>query len=365
MQEELMKIRVVFAVLATAATLVGQAFAADQPKNAAASTNKAAAIATPAPATSDVVARVNGTEIKRKELDTATQAFAIQMARQNRSALPSQTSELEHDVLEQLIGRELLLQEGRQHVPADIDHKVQLQVDQLKAQLGGDEEFKAKLAESGLTLEEYTHNVRDTLIVRATVQSVIEKDVKIAPEEIKAYYNKNPDQFKQPDLVRASHILIRCAPDSSDDMKKARRSQIEAARSLVKAGEKFADVARKVSEDPGSASNGGDLGFFARGRMVPEFDTAAFSLKSNEVSDVITTEYGYHVLVVTDRKPARIVPLDEVKEELSQFLKQQKGGEVARNHVAELRQAAKVEILLPATPPAPVAVTPPAATPGK
>lgn len=360
-----MKIRVVFAVLAAASTLVGQAFAADQPKIAAASTNKAAALAAPAPATSEVVARVNGTEINRKDLDAAVQAFAMQMARQNRSVPPRQTSALEHDVLEQLIGRELLLQEGNKHVPADIDKKVQLQADQFKAQVGGEEEFKAKLAESGLTAEEYTHNVRENLIIRATIQTVIDKNVNIAPEEIKAFYDKNPDQFKQPELVRASHILIRCTPDASDEVKNAKRSQIEAARSLVKAGEKFADVAKKVSEDPGSAASGGDLGFFARGRMVPEFDAAAFSLKTNEISGVITTQYGYHVLVVTDRKPARTIPFDEVKENLGQFLKQQKGNEATRNHIGELRQVAKVEILLPGPPPAPVVVTPPVQAPAK
>jgi len=360
-----MKIRVVFATLAAAVALISQIFAADQPKNATSSTNKTATVAAPVPTANEVVARVNGTEIKRKDLDVAVQAYTMQMARQNRSVPLGQTAMLDHDVLEQLIGRELLLQEGTKHVPADTDKKVQQQVDQAEAQLGGEAEFKTKLAESGLTMEEYTHNVRDSLIVRAAIQSAIDKEVQVTPEEAKAFYDKNPDKFKQPELARASHILIRSAPDASDDVKKAKRAQIEAARSLVKGGEKFADVAKKVSEDPGSAQSGGDLGYFSRGRMVPEFETAAFSLKTNEVSDVITTEYGYHILIITDRKPARTVPFDEVKEDLTQYLKQQKGAEVTRNHIAALRQTAKVEVLLPGPPPALSVVTPPTSAPGK
>lgn len=360
-----MKIRVVFAVLIAAVTLVCQTFAADKPKNAAETTNEAAAIAAPVPTAGEVVARVNGTEIKRTELNAAMQALAAQMMQRGRPVPPSQNSEMEHGVLERLIGRELLLQEGNKHIPADIDKKVQQEVDQLKVQLGGEEGFKKMLAESGMTSEEYTRRIRDTIIVHETVQAAIDKEIKLPADEVKTFYDKNPDQFKQPELVRASHILIRCAPDASDEVKKEKRAQIEAARALVRGGDKFADVARKVSEDPGSAPSGGDLGFFARGRMVPEFDITAFSLKTNEVSGVITTQYGYHVLVVTDRKPARTIPFDEVKENLAQFLKQQKGNEVARNHVAELRRVATVEILLPGPPPAPVAVTPPVQSPGK
>jgi peptidyl-prolyl cis-trans isomerase C len=359
-----MKIRVVFAVLAAAVAFVCQATAADMPEAPAESTNKTTSVATPAPTTDEVVARVNGTEINRKELNGAVQAFAFQMGRQGRPVLPSQNASLQHDVLEELIGRELLLQEGGKYIPADIEKKVQEQVGQMKAQAGGEDQFNKSLAEAGIAPEEYAHRVRDNIIIRGAIQTVVDKEVKISPEDARAFYDKNPDQFKQPEVVRASHILIRCAPDASDDVKKGKRAQIEAARALVTNGEKFADIARKVSEDPGSAQNGGDLGYFPHGQMVPEFDTAAFSLKTNEVSDVITTRFGYHILLVTGRKPAQTVSFDEVKEQLTQYLKQRKGSDVARTHVAELRKAAKVEILLPA-PPAPVVETRPVEAPSK
>ena len=357
-----MKNRVVQAVFAVALTLVCQAYAADTPK--AASTNKAASATTSAPATDEVVARVNGTSIKRKELDTAVQALASQMARRGRNVPPSQTVALEHDVLDELIGRELLLQEGSKHMPLDIEQKVQDQVDQTKTQLGGEEEFKKTLAGTGITVEEYTQRIRDNLIIREAIESV-DKDVTVSPEEVRAFYDKNPDQFKQPESVRASHILIRVPADASDEVKKAKRAQIDAARSLVKSGQNFAEVAKKVSEDPGSAVKGGDLGYFSHGQMVPEFDVVAFSLKTNQVSDVITTQFGYHILIVTGRKPAGMMAFEDVKDELAKYLKQRKGNDLTRDHVAELRKVAKVDVLLPEAPLAPMIVTPPVQSPAK
>ncbi|MGD1020007.1 MAG: peptidylprolyl isomerase [Verrucomicrobiia bacterium] len=351
-----MKIRVVLAVFAVAGTFVGQAFSAD---SAATSTNKSTSIAATATASNAVVARVNGAEITRKDLDVAVQSYTYQMSRQGRRASPGQAAALQQSLLDELIGRQLILQQGNKQIPADIDKKVQDQIDQMKTRMGGDDEFNKTLADTGVTLAQYTRQLRDNIIIRETIQSVIDKQVKISPEDARAFYDSNPDQFKQPELVRASHILIRCSPDATDEVKKEKRAQIDAALALVKGGDKFADVAKKVSEDPGSAEKGGDLGYFPRGRMVPEFDTAVFSLKSNEVSGVITTQYGYHILQVTGRKPPQIMLFDDVKDKLADFLKQRKGGEVTRAYVAELRTSAKVEVLLPPAAAAPPAVSDP------
>jgi peptidyl-prolyl cis-trans isomerase C len=357
-----MKIRVVLVTFAVAVTLVCRTFAADKSK---ADTGTNSPVAATAAKPDEVVARVNGTEIKRKELDAAVQAFTFQMAHRGRPLPPGQGPVVERDILDELIGRELLRQEGSKHIPADIDKKVQEQIDQVTAQVGGEEQLKKTLAETGITPDEYAKRVRDNVIIRVAIDSLVDKEVKIAPEEVRAYYDKNPDQFKQPETVRASHILIRCAPDATDEVKKEKRTQIESVRALVKGGEKFADVAKKFSEDPGSAPNGGDLGFFGRGQMVPEFDAAAFSLKTNEVSDVITTQFGYHVLMVTGHKPAQTIPFDQVKDDLAKFLKQRKGNDITRDQVASLRKAAKVEILVPELPPAPVVETTPVQAPAK
>jgi peptidyl-prolyl cis-trans isomerase C len=354
-----MKIRVVLTVFAVVGTFASQVFSADLTAAPAASTNKSTSIAATAATGGEVAARVNGVEITRKDLDTEVQGYSDQMAHQGRPVPPAQIAVLQQRVLDQIIGRQLVLQQGLKQIPADVDKKVQEQIDQAKASKGGDAEFNKALADSGVTIEQFTRDVRDSIIIRETIQSVIDKQVKISPEDVKAFYDGNPDQFKQPELVRASHILIRCSPSATDEVKKEKRAQIDAALSLVKGGSKFADVAKKVSEDPVSAENGGDLGYFQRGRMVPEFDTVAFSLKTNEISGVITTQFGYHILQVTGRKPAQVMPFDEVKDKLADYLKQRKGSDVTRTYVADLRKAAKVEVLLPAPALSPSVVTDP------
>jgi len=350
-----MKIRVVLAISAVVGPVIGQAFAAGPAAAPAASTNNSTSVA--AATNSEVVARVNGTAITRKDLDEAVQAFTAQLARQGRRVPRGQTAALQQSALDQLIGRQLILQQNSKQIPADLDKRVQDQIDQTKASKGGEAEFKKSLADSGVTLEQYTREIRDDLIIREVVRSILDQQVKVSDDDAKAFYDANPDQFKQPDLVRASHIPIRCSPDATDDVKKEKRAQIEAALALVKGGEKFADVARKVSEDPGSAKNGGDLGYFPHGRMVPEFDTVAFSLGSNEVSGVITTQFGYHILQVTGRKPAQTLPFDQVKARIIDVLKAGKGREATRTYVADLRKSAKIEIFLPES--APSALTPP------
>lgn len=357
-----MKIRAVVA-FAVIIAVAGPCLRAEQaPKPAAEPAVKAAAAE---PNTDEVVARVNGKEIKRKELDAAVTALRAQMARRGRAVPPAELPGFERDVLEEIIGRELILQEGSKTPPADLEQKVQTQLDTLKAQLGGEEELARTLQETGVTRQEYEKRVHDNIVIQETMRRIVDARLQIGDEQVREFYEQNPGHFRQPEMVRASHILVRVPPNAEQQVKADKRSQIEAARALIRGGESFAEVAKKVSEDPGSAANGGDLGFFPRGAMVPEFETAAFTLKTNELSEVITTQFGYHVLIVTDRKPAQQVAFEEVKDDIKNFLRSRKGSEIARNHVAELRQSANIEVLLaqPSPPPAPVVETPPVQSP--
>jgi peptidyl-prolyl cis-trans isomerase C len=295
----------------------------------------------------EIVARVGSREIKRKELDLAVQAMETRFARGGRQSIPQeQILSLEHQMVDDMISRELVLQEGLAHVPPDVDAKVQQQIDKVKLQLGGEEGLTKALQEAGVSPDEYAKRARENVIIQETMQGVFDREIKITPEEIQAYYNSNREKMKQPEAVRASHILIRVSPDATEDIKSAKRAQIEAARSLIKGGEKFADIARKMSEDPGSASNGGDLGFFTRGQKVPDFDAAAFSLRTNELSAIVTTPYGYHLIMVTERRPARDESFDEVKADIEKFLRYQKSAEVAQQHVKGLRDKTKTEVFL-------------------
>jgi peptidyl-prolyl cis-trans isomerase C len=298
------------------------------------------------PADTAVVARVNGKEIKRAELNAAMRGLMMQFAQNGRSIPPEQMDEFERDVLDELINRELVLQEASAKPPAGLEDKVSAELARIEQQVGGPAEFEKALSESGLTVADYRARLRDNLIVQGAMLGLMTNAAAATPAEVQEFYDKNHERFRQPELVRARHILVRVAPTASDDEKAAKKAQIDALLVRVKAGEDFGTLAKQFSEDPGSGSNGGDLGLFPRGAMVPEFDLAAFSLETNQVSDVITTQFGYHILQVTEKKAARQVPFDEVKEELGARLQRQNGAEAAQKHISELRKSAKVEVLL-------------------
>ena len=147
--------------------------------------------------------------------------------------------------------------------------------------------------------------------------------ITIPPTEVQRYYNNNLPQYQTPEQIRASHILLNTAGKDAA----AVRTQAEGVLAQVKGGADFAALARKVSEDEGSKVNGGDLDYFARGRMVPEFEQAAFALEIGQVSEIVQSQFGFHIIKVTDKKPAVTRPLEDVRGEIEDLLKSQRADE--------------------------------------
>ena len=338
---------VAIAAVAVTVTVVGQN-----------STNNAAL-----PKANEVVARVGDAVINRKDLDMAISVLAMQLQQRGQMLPPEQRPRVEHEILERLIGRELVLQSVHANPPAGLDEKVKTQLARTRSMAGSEETFNKSIQDAGLTVAEFEKRTRDDIMFIETLRQLVEEKTKITPDEIKGFYETNSIRFKQPETVRASHILVKVAPGTSEDIKKVSQTKINAARSLIVGGEKFADIARKVSDDTNSAPQGGDLGFFPRGATLPEFEKVAFSLPTNQVSEVITTQFGYHILIVTDRKPEKQLSLDEVKPDIEKFLRSRKGNDVILQYVKELRDKAKVEILLPPLPAPATNTVPPATAP--
>ncbi|RMH52368.1 MAG: peptidyl-prolyl cis-trans isomerase [Zetaproteobacteria bacterium] len=162
---------------------------------------------------------------------------------------------------------------------------------------------------------------------------------KVRDQEIADYYRAHEEEFRIEEQRRARHILIKVAENAPDAQVAAARKRIEAIRERLKKGEKFADLAREASEDSGSAKQGGDLGFFGRGAMVPAFEKAVFALKKGEVSDIVRSRFGFHLIKVTDVRPARRQGLDEVKEKILRTLKRSKAADAAYRLSQELDDA--------------------------
>src|SRR5438093_1359020 len=161
--------------------------------------------------------------------------------------------------------------------------------------------------------------------------------VKVPDSAIEKYYRAHPDAYRQEEQVRARHILISTRPAPPGGEAKA-RFRADSLLKAIRGGADFADLARRFSQDPGSAVSGGDLGFLPRGRMVKEFSDSAFALRAGQVSQLVKTQYGYHIIKVEERKPAGIRPLSEVKEQIRIEMAQTRGDSLAKRNANALRR---------------------------
>jgi peptidyl-prolyl cis-trans isomerase C len=290
----------------------------------------------------DVLARVNGEPVKKADFDRMVRTIE---ARAGKSIPPDRRDEILRGALDQLITYTLLSQESRSRgvkvEPAEIDTKM----GQLKSQFPTQEAFDKALKDRGMTAE----SLRQDAIVDLSVTKLMDAEVATIPgpsdAEAKDFYDKNPDKFKEDEQVRASHILVRVDEKADAAAKQKARAEIDAVMKKVRAGGDFAKLAQEHSQD-GSAANGGDLEYFTRGQMVEPFNKVAFELKPGQVSDVVQTQFGYHIIKKTDHKAGRTVPFEEVQPKIKEFLTSQKKQQHADAFIEGLKKKSKIEVLI-------------------
>jgi peptidyl-prolyl cis-trans isomerase C len=258
---------------------------------------------------------------------------------------PEQRDRVYRQVLDDLINIRLVAHEGKARNIAVADADVDTQIGKIRQQFKTEDEFKQALQQRALTLDDVKTETRTEILVTKTLEAEILPKITIAQTDLDNYYKSNPDQFKAPEQVRASHILIPVNSSMTDAQKAEAKTQAEGILKRVRAGEDFAALAKQYSKDS-SAQSGGDLNYFERGKMVPAFEQAAFSLKPGDVSEVVETPFGYHIIKVTDHKDAHTVPLAEVSDRLSEFLKQRKQQELTQTFIQSLHSKYKIEILI-------------------
>jgi peptidyl-prolyl cis-trans isomerase C len=304
--------------------------------------------ATPAPAKPvpaqlpDVVARVNGEDVKKAELE---QAIKSMEGRAGQPVPPERRDEIYRGALDQLVVLTLLKQESKSKGVKVDDAEIDQQVQQLKGQFPTPEAFETALKQRGMTLDGLKSEARSEIGVNKLMETAVANVPGPTDAEAKDFYEKNPDKFKQDEQVRASHILVRVAPNADAKTKAHAKAEIDDVLKQLKAGGDFGKLAQQHSQD-GSAAQGGDLGFFPRGQMVPEFEKVAFSLPVGQLSGIVTTQFGYHILKVTEKKPPRTVPFEEAAAQIKQFLEQDKKQKAADAFIETLKKRAKIEVLI-------------------
>lgn len=238
----------------------------------------------------DAVAKINGESISRDELYD-------KMVEQYGSA-----------TVDKIISDKIVASEAAKQKVTVSDSTVNKEIDNLKEQYGGDDAFNQALESNNTTLSVVKNDLKNYLILK----KLMKPDIKITDEEMKTYFDENKDSFASAEQVKASHILVA-------DEKTAKE-----IKQKLDNGEDFAALAKKYSTDEGTKANGGELGYFAKGTMVTEFDNAAFSLPVNTISDPVKTQYGYHIIKVEAKKAAQAANYEDSKAQIKETLFDQK-----------------------------------------
>jgi parvulin-like peptidyl-prolyl isomerase len=300
-----------------------------------------------------VIARGTGVQVKRSELDAAAMGIKAGATARGEKFTPEQATMLERQVLDRLIQVQLLLNKATESDKVKGKEFADKRYDVILKRASSEENLVRQLKSVGMTTEE----LRRKMLEEATAETVVSRELKAeaTDADAKKYYEDFPARFEQPEMVRASHILVSTIdPETkaplADEKKLAKRKAAEDLLKRLRAGEDFAKLAKEFSEDPGSRDNGGEYKF-PRGQMVAEFETTAFALATNQISDIVTTQFGYHIIKLSEKIPARKITLDEtvegmkIMDQVKDLLKRQQLEKLLPDYVQKMQKDAKVEIL--------------------
>ena len=301
----------------------------------------------------DPVAIVNGEKISKADLEKSFNEAVGANGVNPANLTTDQKMQGYNQILDGMIIEKLVDKQA-----ADVkvsQDEVDAQLAKIKQQFPSQDVFESEMKKSGLTMDQFVANLKRSIRQTKWMQTQVQGKDGVTEADAKAFYDANTKEFANPDLVKASHILFRLPPDATPEQAKAAEKKAKAAIVRANSGEDFAKLASELSEEPGAAQRGGDLGYFPKDKMVPEFADAAFAQKAGSVSATpVKTKFGYHVIKVTEKKPAGTASFDEAKQQIIAFLQAQKRRQIFKGVIQDLKQGAKIENNLPAptTPPA-------------
>jgi len=289
----------------------------------------------------EIAARVNGEAINLVDLDQQVEELR-EMYPQMFEGLDGEGRLLEfrQQTLDSMINTILWQQAAEERGVTVSDAQVQERVDELKAGFQEAAQFEQALEQSGMTLEELKDEIRNQILTELLLAE-ISPAVEVSEAEIKEFYEANKAQFTEAAAVRASHILFNTEE----------KALAESVLAQLRDGADFAELATQHSKDPASAANGGDLGW-PTVPYVPEFQQALETLEISEISDLVQTQFGWHIIKATERREERVRPLDEVTEQIEQSITQQRNAEAYQTFLAELRENAEIDYVIPELKPA-------------
>lgn len=297
----------------------------------------------------EILAKGKGCEIRRSQLDEAFILMKANAAARGQSIPESDREKIEGQLLDRLIFTQLLLAKS---TPADKAKGTEVAEKVLatyRTNAASEEAFTRQIKAVGLTPQQFHSQMVEQGICEQVLDRELKAKLTISEAEAKKFYEENAAGFEEPEKARAAHILISTKdPATSQDLpeekKKEKKKLAEKVLQRARAGEEFAKLAKEFSEDPGSKDKGGEY-TFPRGQMVREFEAAAFSMKTNQISDLVTTEYGYHIIRLNEKIPARKVEYAKVENEIKERLQMMEIQKQLPDYLEKLKNEASVEIV--------------------
>ncbi|PAW83924.1 MAG: hypothetical protein B9S33_12840 [Pedosphaera sp. Tous-C6FEB] len=297
-----------------------------------------------------VLAKGKGFEINSKQLDEAFLNFRTAAASRGQQPPPDEKRpEVEKKLLDRLIVVQVLLRKAIESDKAKGKAAAEKLLGDFLKQAGSIEGFRRQVQAMGMTPEAFTDQFTERAIVEEVVNREVRDKVPISPQQVQKYYDENPKRFEQQEAVRAAHILLTTVDlatkqELPPEKQKAQRTLIENLLKQARAGEDFGKLAKTYSQDPGSKERGGEY-VFPRGQMAVEFETAAFSMNPGQISDVVTTKFGYHIIKVLERIPAGKIEFAKIKDRIRDNLQQEEADKQLPAYLERVKKEAGVEIL--------------------
>lgn len=317
----------------------------EQSQEAAADQDDAATDDTTQITMGEPVARVNGVDLYKSEFDELVAGNLQRAQAQGQQLNPQQEAQLKQQILQGMITREILEQKSAELGIEVTQAEYEQQLQQVRSQFESELAFEMALEQEGFSKDSFEQELRRQMRIQKLIQQQVYDEINVTTEQAQAFYEENPDLFEQGDQVAARHILISTQELESDEDIAEARGRAEGIRAELVDGADFAELAQEKSEGP-SASRGGDLGTFGRGQMVAPFEEAAFNLEVGEISDIVETQFGFHIIEVTEKIQAQTQSFEDSQERIVGFLTEQERNAAAQQYVAALQEEADIERLI-------------------
>jgi parvulin-like peptidyl-prolyl isomerase len=291
--------------------------------------------------------RVNGAAISYQRFNGVYEEYL----RDNRVNItttrsPERLTRMRREAMDLLVEQELIRQAAEAQGIEVAEAEVDAAEAQFRAAFKSPGERTSRLESEGYTEDSYRDHLRRMIAASKYLDGIRARVATVSDAELETYYHNNAYRLTLPEQVRVRHILLTWKPLGTLDDRAAVRAQMTPILEETRRGGDFAELARAHSEDA-TAQDGGDTGFFYRGRMVPAFEDAAFALQPGEISDLVETPFGVHILKLEERQEARLLPLEEIREQLRDHVRNERAEAAVEAEIVRLRDAAEIEILIP------------------